>query len=69
MKVVKYKLMKSEKTNDFIRSVTFIIVGLLISMLLVTIFSVVVTNISAAMTYDTTMAVKKNMLTQMKSIR
>ncbi len=64
MKVVKYKLMKSEKTNDFIRSVTFIIVGLLISILLVTVFSVVVTDISAAMTYDTTMAVKKNMLNE-----
>ena len=62
MKNTKYKLMKSEKTNDFLRSVTFIIVGLLISMLLVTIFSVAVTDISATMTYDTTMSVKKNML-------
>ena len=64
MKITKYKLMRSEKTNDFIRSVTFIIVGLLVSMLLVTVFSVVVTDISATMTYNTTMAVKKNMLSE-----
>ena len=64
MKTPKYQLMKSEKTNDFLRSVTFIIVGLLISMLIVTLFSVVVTDISATMTYDTTMAVKKNMLNE-----
>ncbi len=59
---VRSRSLKSEKTNDFLRSVTFIIVGLLISMLVVSLFSVVVTNISASMTYDTTMDVKKNML-------
>ena len=64
VKNVRYQPFKNEKTNDFLRSVTFIIVGLLISMLLVTVFSIVVTNISATMTYDTTMAIKKNNLNE-----
>ena len=54
--------MKDEKTNEFRQSLLFVIVGLLISLMLIAVFSRVITGISATMTYDTTMAVKKNML-------
>ncbi len=53
---------KSEKANEFKQSLWFVIVGLLISLMLIVIFSRAITGISATMTYDTTMSVKKNML-------
>ena len=54
--------MKDERTNEFRQSLLFVIVGLMISLMLIMVFSRVITQISATMTYDTTMAVKKNML-------
>ena len=54
--------MKDERTKEFRQSLLFIIVGLMISLMLIMVFSRVITQISATMTYDTTMAVKKNML-------
>lgn len=53
---------KEERTSEFRQSLLFILVGLLISLMLIVVFSRVITQISATMTYDTTMAVKKNML-------
>lgn len=50
------------RTSEFRQSLLFILVGLLISLMLIVVFSRVITQISASMTYDTTMAVKKNML-------
>ena len=52
----------NEKSDAFKQSLLFIVVGLLISLMLIVIFSRVITGISATMTYETTMAVKKNML-------
>ncbi|MCR5775763.1 MAG: diguanylate cyclase [Lachnospiraceae bacterium] len=54
--------MKNDNRSDIKRTMIFITVGLLVSMMLFTVFSRVVTGISAAMTYETTLAVKKNML-------
>ncbi len=49
-------------TTEFKQSLWFIIAGLLISLMLIFGFARVITGISASMTYDTTMSVKKNML-------
>ena len=54
--------MRNERKGEFIRSTIFVSIGLMISLMLIIIFSKVVTGISATMTYDTTLAVKKNML-------
>ena len=54
--------MKDVKKSEFIRSTVFVSIGLMISLMLIIIFSRVVTGISATMTYETTLAVKKNML-------
>ncbi len=54
--------MKKEKSFDIRQSLIFVGAGLLISLMLIVVFSRVITDISASMTYDTTMAVKKNML-------
>ena len=56
--------MKNEKKNDLIRSIIFVIIGSIISLMVVSVFSSAVTGISASMTYDTTMAVKKTMLNE-----
>lgn len=54
--------MKKNKTVEIRQTLIFVITGLLISLMLIIVFSRVITRISAVMTYDTTMAVKKNML-------
>ncbi len=54
--------MKDVKKSEFIRSTVFVSIGLMISLMLIILFSRVVTGISAKMTYDTTLEVKKNML-------
>lgn len=54
--------MKDVKKSEFIRSTIFVSIGLMISLMLIILFSRVVTGISAKMTYDTTLEVKKNML-------
>ena len=54
--------MKDVKKSECIRSTVFVSIGLMISLMLIIIFSRVVTGISAKMTYDTTLEVKKNML-------
>ncbi len=54
--------MKEEKRKELIRSISFVMIGLLISLLLIMMFSQILTGISATMTYDTAMVVKKNML-------
>ncbi len=55
----------SENKNnnfDFKNTVTFILAGLVISLLLIGIFSYFITTITAQMTYDATLEVKKSML-------
>ena len=54
----------SSKRNGLIRSSVILAAGLLVCFVLITIFSKVVSSISATMTYNTTMAVKKNMLSE-----
>ncbi len=54
----------SSKRNGLIRSSVILAAGLLVCFVLITIFSRVVSSISANMTYNTTMAVKKNMLSE-----
>ncbi len=54
--------MKKNKTVEVRQTLIFVITGFLISLMLIIVFSRVITRISAVMTYDTTMAVKKNML-------
>lgn len=54
--------MENEKRSGIIRSIVIVTAGLLASLVLVFIFSRMVTNISATMTYNTALAVKKNML-------
>ncbi len=53
--------MKVNKVNVK-RSILFALVGILISVILLIVFSQVVSDISAKMTYDATLSVKKNML-------
>ena len=53
--------MKTSKVNVK-RSILFVIVGIIISVILLIVFSQVVSDISAKMTYDATLSVKKNML-------
>ncbi|MBR6452943.1 MAG: diguanylate cyclase [Lachnospiraceae bacterium] len=55
-------MIKEKKPNEFRQSLIFVIAGLMISLMLIFIFSRVITGISATMTHDTTLAVKKNML-------
>ena len=54
----------SSKRSGLIRSSVILAAGLLVCYVLITIFSRVVSSISANMTYNTTMAVKKNMLSE-----
>ena len=44
------------------RTILFALVGIIISMILIMVFSKIVSDISAKMTYDATLSVKKNML-------
>ncbi|MBP5472844.1 MAG: hypothetical protein J6Y12_09235, partial [Lachnospiraceae bacterium] len=53
--------MKFNKLNVK-RSILFVLLGMLISMMLITVFSWIVSDISAKMTYEATLSVKKNML-------
>ncbi len=50
------------KSNHYKGGISFIVAGLIISLLFIIVFSHVITGISAGMTYDATLAVKKNML-------
>ncbi len=53
--------MNTKKPN-IKRTILFALVGIIISMILIMVFSKVVSDISAKMTYDATLSVKKNML-------
>ena len=53
--------MKINKTNVK-RSILFVLLGILISVVLITAFSWIVSDVSAKMTYEATLSVKKNML-------
>ena len=53
--------MKTRKPN-IKRTILFALVGIIISMILIMVFSKIVSDISAKMTYDATLSVKKNML-------
>jgi len=57
-----YPLMENIKSNGFLRALLFDILGLLVSVLMIYVTSRAVTGISAAMAYDATMSVKKNLL-------
>ena len=57
-------MIMSSKKNGLIRSSVILAAGLLVCLVLIAIFSKVVSSISAAMTYNTTMAVKKSMLSE-----
>ena len=57
-------MIMSSKKNGLIRSSVILAAGLLVCLVLIAIFSKVVSSISAAMTYNTTLAVKKNMLSE-----
>ena len=54
--------MKNGKKANFKRSIIFALAGVIISGILVTVFSTIVSEISAVMAYDATLSVKKNML-------
>ena len=54
--------MENIKSNGFLRALLFDILGLLVSVLMIYVTSRAVTGISAAMAYDATMSVKKNLL-------
>lgn len=54
--------MENTKSNGFLRALLFDILGLLVSVLMIYVASRAVTGISAAMAYDATMSVKKNLL-------
>ena len=54
--------MENIKSNGFLRALLFDILGLLVSVLMIYLTSRAVTGISAAMAYDATMSVKKNLL-------
>ncbi len=54
--------MENIKSNGFLRALLFDILGLLVSVLMIYLASRAVTGISAAMAYDATMSVKKNLL-------
>jgi diguanylate cyclase (GGDEF)-like protein len=54
--------MENIKSNGFLRALLFDILGLLVSVLMIYVASRAVTGISAAMAYDATMSVKKNLL-------
>ncbi len=47
---------------NFKRSILFVLLGIVISIMLITVFSWIVSDISAKMTYEATLSVKKNML-------
>ncbi|MBR4169944.1 MAG: diguanylate cyclase [Lachnospiraceae bacterium] len=53
---------EKKRSDEFRQTLWFVIAGLLISLMLIAVFSRVIARISATMTYDTTMSVKKNML-------
>ena len=53
--------MKMNKHNVK-RSILFVLLGILISVVLITAFSWIVSDISAKMTYEAALSVKKNML-------
>ncbi|MBO7531872.1 MAG: cache domain-containing protein, partial [Lachnospiraceae bacterium] len=53
--------MKINKPNVK-RSILFVLLGILISVVLITAFSWIVSDVSAKMTYEATLSVKKNML-------
>ncbi len=53
-----------DKSSDFKKATMFIVAGVVISLVYVVIFAYTMTMISAKMTYDTTLAVKKDMLSE-----